>query len=45
MAPQPKRKTSAMRKGKRRAAKKVSLPQIVYDKVTGKPRLSHTKSK
>lgn len=41
MAPTPKRKHSPRRTGKRRASKKTSLPQIVYDKKTGKPRLAH----
>lgn len=41
MAPTPKRRQSTRRTGKRRASKATSLPQVVYDKKTGKPRLSH----
>jgi len=43
MAPTPKRKHSTRRTGKRRAARSETLPEVVYDKVTGKPRLSHRK--
>lgn len=43
MAPTPKRKHSTRRTGKRRAARKFSLPEIVYDAQTGLPRLSHRK--
>ncbi len=41
MPPTPKRRQSTRRTGKRRASKKLALPTIVYDKNTGKPRLSH----
>ncbi|MBP9797580.1 50S ribosomal protein L32 [Candidatus Woesebacteria bacterium] len=44
MAPTPKKKHSTQRTGTRRATKKQSLPEIVYDKDTGKPRLSHRKA-
>lgn len=41
MAPTPKKRHSTYRKGKRRNSKKTSLPEVVYDKATGKPRLAH----
>ncbi|OGK31407.1 50S ribosomal protein L32 [Candidatus Roizmanbacteria bacterium RIFCSPLOWO2_01_FULL_42_14] len=41
MAPTPKKKHSTMRTGKRRVTKGHMLPQVVYDKNTGHPRLSH----
>ncbi|MBP9815945.1 50S ribosomal protein L32 [Candidatus Woesebacteria bacterium] len=43
MPPTPKRKHSTRRTGKRRASRSEALPNVVYDKTTGKPRLSHRK--
>lgn len=41
MAPQPKRKHSKQRKGKRMKARKISLPVLVKCKNCGKMKLPH----